>query len=360
MTTNQTVRDDVRDILGMRTPAAWLLFGLLAVAVCSMALAANDGIRDIRFTALAAVLILAAGAAMILAPGDPLPVRFAAPAALAAPLATALAIWQLPIPMDNSTQLWFLGAGSAYLNFLCVRGAPLWAWSGVLGQIAVCGWWTARTGQGLLTGVGFSFINLTPLLMATFFARVVRPMAHSILALRQQDTERAAAEAAAQAAQQERDERVARLDSAARPLLEIIASGRGLTAQEQAECKLVEAELRDDILGGLMIDASVGTAARYARQRGVTVVLDDGGGLDEVGTDLRNQVRTVLRDALDYADGGTVTARILPPGRATLASILLRDNGELRIEVQADGAIRSDLDDHQLVRDAKQDPRPAG
>ncbi|MEU7144080.1 hypothetical protein ABZ942_31865 [Nocardia sp. NPDC046473] len=360
MMSNRTVRDDVRDILGMRTRAAWLVSGLFAVAISSMAFAADDGIRDIRFTALAVALILGAGAAMLLAPGDPLPARFAVPAAAAAPLAAALAIWQLPVPMANSTQIWFLGAGSAYLNFLCVRGAPLLAWAGVLGQIAVSASWTTHTGQGWLTGVGFSFINLTPLLMATFFARVVRPLAHSILALRQQDTERAAAEAAAQAAQQERDERVARLDAVARPLLEIIASGRPLTAQEQAECRLVEAELRDDILGGLMIDASVGAAARYARQRGVTVVLDDGGGLDEVDTERRQQVRTVLRDALDYADGGTVTARILPPGRSTLASILLRDNGELRIEVEATGVVRSDLDGRQLVREAKQDPRPTG
>ncbi|MFI6044862.1 hypothetical protein ACIA8C_24755 [Nocardia sp. NPDC051321] len=360
MMANRTVRDDVRDILGMRTRAAWLVSGLFAVAISSMAFAADDGIRDIRLTALAVLLILGAGSAMLLAPGDPLPARFAAPAAVAAPLAAALAISQLPVPMGNSTQIWFLGAGSAYLNFLCVRGAPLWAWTGVLGQIVVSTWWTTHTGQGWRTGVGFSFINLTPLLMATFFARVVRPLAHSILALRQQDTDRAAAEAAAQAAQQERDERVARLGSAARPLLEIIASGRPLTAQEQNECSLVESELRDDILGGLMIDASVGAAARCARQRGVTVVLDDGGGLDEVDADLRQLVRTVLRDALDYADGGTITARILPPGRGTLASVLLRDNGELRIEVEASGAVRSDLDGRQDVREAKQDPRPAG
>ncbi|MEV6559902.1 hypothetical protein AB0M22_29570 [Nocardia sp. NPDC051756] len=360
MMATRTVRDDVRDILGMRTPAAWLLCCLFAVAITSEAFAADDGIRDIRFTAVAVVLILAAGTVVLLAPGDPLPARFAVPAAVAAPLAAGLAIWQLPVPMANSTQIWFLGAASAFLNFLCVRGAPIWAWAGVLGQIVICASWTMHTGQGWLTGVGFSFINLTPLLMATFFARVVRPMAHSILALRQQDTDRAAAEAAAQAAQQERDERVARLDSAARPLLEIIASGRQLTAHEQAECRLVEAELRDDILGGVMIDDSVGAAARCARQRGVTVVLDDGGGLDEVDPELRQQVRTVLRDALDYADGGTVTARILPPGRSTLASILLRDNGELRIEVEATGAVRSDLDDRQFVREAKQDPRPKG
>jgi signal transduction histidine kinase len=262
--------------------------------------------------------------------------------------------------MANSTQIWFLGACSAYLNFLCVRGAVRFAWAAMLGQIAVCGAWTASTGQELLTGVGFSFINLTPLLMATFFTWVVRPMAHSILALRQQDTDRAATEAAAQAAQQERDSRIARLDSTVRPLLEVVASGRPLTAAEQAECRLVEAELRDDIMGGVMIDAAVAAAARSARQRGVTVVLDDSGGLDEIATGLRQRVRTVVRDALDYADSGTVTARVLPPGRSTLASILLRDNIELRFEVDTTGTVRSNLDNRQFVRNTNQDPNSEG
>lgn len=352
---------DVRDILGIRTPAAWLLSVFFAVAICSMALSSAEGVRDIRLTALSAAMILGAGLSIIVAPGDPLPARFAVPAAAAAPLGAALALWQLPVPMANSTQIWFLGAASAYLNFLCVRGAAVWAWAALVAQIVTCAAWTASTGQGVLTGVGFSFINVTPLLMATFFARVVRPVAHSILALRRQETERVAAEAATQAAQRERDMRVARLDRAARPLLEIIASGRALTAEERTECQLVEAELRDDILGGAMIDAAVAAAARCARQRGVTVVIDDSGGaLDQVDSPLRQRVRTVLCDALDYADSGAVTARVLPLGRAILASILLRDHTELRIEVDSTGSVRSDLDRPLLLSDTKQDPNSAG
>ncbi|WP_332838959.1 hypothetical protein [Nocardia bovistercoris] len=340
-----TVDDDVRDILGIRTVGAWLLSLFFAAAVLAMAAGSTDGVRDARFTALAAVLVLFAGLGILVAPGDPIPARFAVPVAAAAPLSAGLALWQLPVPMAGSTQIWFLGAASAYLNFLCVRGASRWAWLGLIGQILTCALWTATTGQGVITGVGFSFINVTPLLMATFFARVIRPIAQEVLTLRRADTERAAAEAAACAAQQERDRRVARLDRIARPLLETIASGRPLSTAEQAECRLVEAELRDDILGGVMMDATVATAARSARERGVTVVLDDGGGLDEVPHALRQHVRIVVRDALDYAEGGTITARVLPPGRASLISILLRDNEELRIEVEANGEVRSDLDD---------------
>ncbi|AFU03973.1 hypothetical protein AW168_04995 [Nocardia brasiliensis] len=347
---------DVRDILGMRTPAAYLLCGLFAVSIYSMAFAADDGIRHLWITGVAATIILGAGVGMLLAPGDPLPRRLAIPLAAAAPVGTTLALWQLPVPMVNSTQIWFLGAASAYLNFLCVRGAASWAWVAMVCQIATCVAWTTATGQGPLLGAGFSFINITPLLMATFFAKVVRPIAHSILSLRRQETERAAAEAAALAAQSERDARIARLDSAARPLLEIIARGRPLTPEQQQECRLVEAQLRDEIVGGLMVNPAVAAAARSARARGVRVVLDDGGGLDEACDTVRDTVRTVLRDALDYADGGEMNARVLPPGRTNVVSILLRDKDELRIDVSAAGVVRSDLDVPHVVSGGNQAP----
>ncbi|WP_245745692.1 hypothetical protein [Nocardia altamirensis] len=351
---------DVRDILGMRTPTAWVLCGLFTVAIYSMAFAADDGIRHLWITGLAATIILGAGVGTILASGDKIPLRVAIPLAAAAPLGTALALWQLPVPMVNSTQIWFLGAASAYLNFLCIRGAGLLAWLALFGQIIACTWWAAATGQGALLGAGFSFINATPLLMATFFAKVVRPIARSILSLRRQETERAAAEAAALAAQSERDARIARLDGAARPLLEIIALGRPLTFEEQQECRLVEAQLRDEIIGGLMVDEAVTAAARFARQRGVRVVLDDGGGLDDADDRVRDMVRTVLRDALDYADGGEMTARVLPPGRATVVSILLRDKEELRIDVSAAGVVRSDLDHQNSVSATNGAPETKG
>lgn len=348
--------EDVRDVLGMRTLAAWLLAAYFIVAIFSMVFAAPQGIAHLWISAVAAAVILGAGVCLLITPGDPLPVRYAVTFAAAGPLGTALALAQLPVPMVNTTQIWFLGASSAYLNFLCVRGAALWAWLAMLAEIAACMVWTASTGQGALTGAGFSFINLTPLLMATFFANVIRPTAHSILSLRRQETDRAAAEAAALAMQRERDARVARLDLAARPLLEIVASGRRLTFAEQEECRLVEAELRDEMVGRLMVDEAVSSAARSARGRGVRVVLDDGGGLDDASEAVRQTVRAVLHDALDYAMAGEVTARVLPPGRSSVAAILLRDQTELRVDISAAGVVRSDLDGRQFVSDANRAP----
>ncbi|MCP2318005.1 hypothetical protein APR12_003358 [Nocardia amikacinitolerans] len=316
-------------------------------------------VRHVWVMAVTAAVLAVAGLGVIVAPGDPLLRRYAAPMAAAAPIAAALGLSQLPVPIASATQMWFLGAASAYLNFMCIRAASVWAWAALTVQIVVCGLWAARTGQGFMTGVGFSFINAAPLLMATFFSRVVRPMAQSILSLRRQAAERSAAEAAAEAGQRERDSRLTHLDNAARPLLEIIASGRPLTLGEQEQCQLLEAELRDEILGGRMVDRDVVAAARKARGRGVTVVLDDGGGLDEADVELESVVRSVVRRALDHADSGEVIARILPPGRGLVASVLLRGATELRVEVEPAGTVRSDLD-AKIFSEANRDPELAG
>ncbi|TQM33464.1 hypothetical protein FB390_5194 [Nocardia bhagyanarayanae] len=359
MTSHPDDPQDVRDVLGMRTPAAWGLYGLFVATMFTMAFSATEGVRHVWVMALAAAVLAVAGLGVIVAPGDPLRHRYAAPMAAAAPIGAVLGLSQLPVPIANATQLWFLGAASAYLNFMCIRAASAWAWAALAAQVVVCTVWTANTRQGFMTGLGFSFINAAPLLMATFFSRVVRPMAQSILSLRRQAAERSAAEAAAEAGQQERDTRLNHLDNAARPLLETIASGRPLSAAEQEQCQLLEAELRDEILGGRMVDRDIMAAARKARGRGVAVVLDDGGGLDAAGADLTGVVRSVVRRALDHADSGEVIARVLPPGRDLVASVLLRGATELRIEVEPTGTVRSDLD-AEIFSGANQDPEPAG
>ena len=59
-----------------------------------------------------------------------------------------------------------------------------------------------------------------PLLMATFFAFTIRPLAAAIFELRRQSTVRIASQAAAAAVLEERDARLASLDALARPLLQ--------------------------------------------------------------------------------------------------------------------------------------------
>lgn len=68
------------------------------------------------------------------------------------------------------------------------------------------------------------------------------------------------------------------------------------------------------------------------------VVLLDDGGLAVVHPTVSARVSNAVSDALGGATGGVVTARILPPGRARIVSILVSDSSaDVRIELDADG-----------------------
>ena len=68
------------------------------------------------------------------------------------------------------------------------------------------------------------------------------------------------------------------------------------------------------------------------------VLLDDS-GLTMVHPTISGRVSIAVSAALRGAEGGVVTARILPPGRPKIASILVSDSSDdVRIELDADGS----------------------
>lgn len=72
--------------------------------------------------------------------------------------------------------------------------------------------------------------------------------------------------------------------------------------------------------------------------RWVQIVLLDDGGLTVVRPTISGQVCDAVADALRGAESGMVTARILPPGRPTIASILVSDSSDdVRIELDRHG-----------------------
>ncbi|KAA0018480.1 hypothetical protein [Antrihabitans cavernicola] len=354
---NPVVSQDVRDILRLRSPAAWLLVGMFFATCLSMGLWNDEGVDHIWVIVLAAVLFAVAALGVMYLPGDPLPTWAGALLAAASPVMALLVVSQLPTPPFNAQQHWFFAATVAYLTFMCVRGAVVWAWIGLACRFAVYIGWCVVTGQGALTGLTQSAVDIAPLLMATFFAYTVRPTARSIFQLREQANLSAASEAASAAVLEERDAQLDRLDVIARPLLEVIASGRPLSRAEQDDCRLLEARLRDRLRAGLLIDDGVADAAREARRRGVTVVLLDDGGLDDSTPSVRESARGAARSALTLARSGKVSARVLPPGRPMVATILVNDgDSEYHVEVDRAGVVHSD----QFVSVGNFDPTTLG
>lgn len=333
---------DIRDLLSMKSTAAYAVavFYVLACAVC--ATATLDGVSAV-WPPYAAVLVFAGAVVVLLgAPGDPLGTRATALLTVSGPVAASAVFAVLPVPLTGSLQTWPLGMSVVIYTFMCVRGRTLAAWLGLALTMSVAIGWAAMTGQGFLYGLSFSAINIAPLLMSTFFAFTIRPLAAAIFALRTQSTVRIASRAAAAAVLEERDARLASLDALARPLLQRIADGPDPTDEEVLACRLLEAELRDTLRARGLVRPDLARAARSARARGVEVMMLDDRSPNALDDGVRERIVTAASSALDAAEAGAVTVRLLPPGRPVAATILLDDLGEgaHRVEYDHTGHIR--------------------
>lgn len=329
---------DIRFLFGMTSPAAKAIVVFYSAAAALVAVSSRGGTSEFWPIAIAVLVVTLGAAALIRIPGDPLPTAPTLALTATGPVALGLVLAVLPIPMANPLQLWPLASVTAIYAFLGVRGRPWFAWLGMVSTIATCALWAEVTGQGAAYGLGISVINAAPLLMSTFFVYTLRPAARDIFALREQTTRRAAAEAADSAVLEERDRQLSRLDDKARPLLERIAAGHPLSADERLACRLLEAHLRDSVRAPALSDRSVITAASGARARRVEVTLLDDGAMNAAPVQAREQFLDRVAEVLARADEGAVTVRVLPPGRAAMATVLCSDAlGVRRTEFGHDG-----------------------
>ncbi|MFM7014215.1 MAG: hypothetical protein ACKOXT_04425 [Actinomycetota bacterium] len=108
-----------------------------------------------------------------------------------------------------------------------------------------------------------------------------------------------------------RAERSTRLNNTlqgAMPILKKIANGE-IGEREREEARLLEADLRDEIRGRMLLNPRLKLAVRSARSRGVEVVLLDEGGLEGVSEENAEAYRDRLSDELEKIREGRVTIR---------------------------------------------------
>ncbi|OZG29987.1 hypothetical protein BH683_006260 [Williamsia sp. 1138] len=320
----QQRREDASTIIGMQSRGAVVVAALLLLGYLVTTLGTLEQVRSV-WPLVAGFLVLAAGMATLLfASGDPLPLR---PALVIAAAPTAMFVLVLPVlavPLGNSLQLGPPLGGSVVLcSFMCVRGRVRLAWLALGGSFVVLAVWGATTGQGPLIAVGQGLGNVAVMLMATFFAYLLRPAAAAIYELRAQSVRQVAVQAAAKASRTERDLQLDRLNTLARPLLEPMVNRTAMTDGQLAEAALVEARLRDGIRARSLAGPVVTAAAWAARARGVRVVLLDDGGLVGAGDSTRTRLTEAVARHLDDAVDGEVTVRVQPPGRPVLVTVIV-------------------------------------
>lgn len=324
----------IRDFLGIQRRAAAAVTTVYLVGVCSLAVMSVHGTPTVG-AGLALFGYCLMAAVFVGAPGDPIA---AAPSWLA--VAGPLGAWSaLAASPANTTveQLWPASATAAIYVLLMLRGRPAAAWLGQLATAGVCVLWAA--GHHLpVTGVVLARIaDVAPLVGGTVFARMIRPRLDGIVRLRGTALSLARQAAAARTARDEHDRQLAAFDATARAVLTRLTLDRPLTTAERRECGLLEALLRDRLRGRLLAESVLADHVRHARARGVTVDLyddRDGAGITPAVWD---QVVTAVTAALTGTVDGTVTIRLPPAGRDTVATVVARgSSGTHRVSIRGD------------------------
>jgi len=289
---------------------------------------------------VAAYLAIVLAATRLLSPFDgPFPRRRLAAVLSLSGVGAVLMFAYLPANSGAPFAHWHLGAITLILVVLAARGRMKSAWAGyaVLAVLAMV--WAVSTGQSALVGIDQVIRHAGTLLAGTLFVVGFARSEGTLGVLNAQEITRASHDATTVAAIEERKAALARVNALARPTLQLLASPHTLTEAERAECLLVEAGLRDAIRGRALFVQPVIDAVKAARQRGVQVtVLDD--SADTPPTQLGALARTVA-DVLDTIMHGRVTVRLLPAGRADVATLVIESGTPRILAVGPDGALRA-------------------
>lgn len=236
------------------------------------------------------------------------------PAAVAWPvlagtvLITSLVTSQLTGSEVNGYATWHVAAVGTLLVILLVRGQELVAWIGMAFLILQSVLW-AGPAHAVLMGVpGSAVWVISASLLTHSMVRLSRDNLRLARAERQTTRLRALREA-------HRRERLLRLrqtESRAVPMLRLIVESDGvLDVAARRECVLLEAALRDEIRGRVLLNERVRASAQEARRRGVIVQMLDEGTLDGLGPEELHRIAESVADALDAMVTETVGSRVV-------------------------------------------------
>ena len=129
-----------------------------------------------------------------------------------------------------------------------------------------------------------------------------------------------------------------RLDGQVRPILQLVANGESLTPDVRRHAELLEAELRDDIRGGVRLPALVKEPVRAARERGIIAILMDDRGDAPLPKPVEEALRENATRILDATSSGQVVIRLGPENRPIVATITTEEE---RLTIASDGTAMS-------------------
>ncbi|MDE0572012.1 hypothetical protein ON058_01105 [Demequina sp. B12] len=314
--------DGPRDLLPMSSTPARAIYGLFVTTNIAFALGSLNAVEREWQAMLAVVMVCLAGLLLVSTRPHPFPLRdvFIVLSLLVG--ASALVYTNLATADGLGRATWQVGASTWVLFFLTMRGRTGFAWLGMAVLVLQAVEWAARAGKSPLAGIAMFDTHIGILVVGTLFAVSLRRTAQRIAAANEVSVAAASGAAATNAAAEIRHARLAELAELVTPLLDRITQDEPLSDDERRTMGRAEAQLRDGVRGRSIALPQVVEAADRARSRGVHVtLLDDRGAPIHDGAAL-SRLTSAIVAALDDAQDGAVTARLLPAGRSAALTIL--------------------------------------
>ncbi|GAA1840535.1 hypothetical protein [Agromyces salentinus] len=246
---------------------------------------------------------------------------------------------QLDPDEANGYATWYVAAVGTLMTIAAARRQILAAWLGVLALAVQTVVWDDLFALGTLGVIGsIAWVAIAHMLTAALgtAARETRRYA-------QAEREAAEWQAAQDAHVFEGRARLAHTNRIAAPMLRRIADRGGvLTPAQRQECRVLEAAIRDEIRGRMLLTDDVRSAVQRARERGATVTLLDEGGIDELPDTERARVLERLAEAIASSRADRIIARTAAETSTAAVTVvgltapepgaLLGDSDELDVE----------------------------
>ena len=232
---------------------------------------------------------------------------------------------QLDASDDNGYATWYVAAVGTLMTITAARRQLVAAWLGVIALAVQTVIWAGPLALGQLGVVG----SIVWVAIAHMLSSALAGAARSTRRYVQAEREAAAWQAAQDAHLFEGRMRLAQTQRIAAPMLRRIADGdHELTEPERRECRTLEAAIRDEIRGRMLLTDGVRRSVKEARDRGATVTLLDEGGIDDLDEDARDRVLSRLAEAISGSGADRVIARTAAAGSPVAVTVVGLRGGE--------------------------------
>jgi len=323
------MKTDVSEIIGFDRGRGRALLAFYGVGTVAVALLNLDKVNSPVPSFISLLLLIGALALLTLPSVEPFEIRLTLGVVILVEAITLLSAWNLKDPNNPGYAAWHQGAITFVLLALTLRGRRAFAWYAYVIFAAITIAASFVTGQDLIAAINDVARQAGTLLIGTLFSVILRRAARSIAAIDATRIVRAARDAATQTALKERALQNARLERDARPALERILVDQPLRPEELRAIAMLEESLRDGITAAGFSGSQLADEIRFARERGIRIVLGDDRGT-ELEPHHQQRVERALIAEIRLARFGTVTARLSPADRPEIATIIVDEGGSYR------------------------------